>query len=168
MRVRLILPALLTAAALALSGCGAGARSGATAAAAANALDFTGTTLDGAKFDAAGLKGKPVVLWFWAPWCASCASEAQTLTDVVPQYKGKVDIIGVAGMGKEAEMKKFVADYKVGSFPHLSDGAGTVWKKFGVTEQSTYVLIDRAGKVTHKDWIDFQDFPKVFDDLART
>jgi thiol-disulfide isomerase/thioredoxin len=167
MRVRLILPALMAAALIALTGCGAGGQQAARASA-ADTLNFTGTTLDGKKFDATSLKGKPVMLWFWAPWCASCASEAQTLTDVAPRYQGKVDIVGVAGMGREQEMRKFVSDYQVGSFPHLSDGAGTVWRKFGITEQSVYVLIDRTGKVTHKDWIDFQDFPAVLDSLAKT
>jgi thiol-disulfide isomerase/thioredoxin len=168
MRVRLFLPALVTAAALALSGCGTGGQSGTTAAAAVSTLNFTGTTLDGKKFDAAGLKGKPVVLWFWAPWCATCAQEADTLKDVAPKYAGKLDIVGVAGMGKESEMRQFVADYKIGNFPQIADGEGAIWKKFGITEQSVYVLIDSTGKVTHKDWIDYQNFTKVFDDLAKT
>jgi peroxiredoxin len=168
MRVRLILPALLAAVALVLSGCGAGTRSGTTTAAAANSLDFTGTTLDGKKFDAAGLKGRPVVLWFWAPWCATCAQEAETLKDVVPKFAGKLDIVGVAGMGKESEMRTFVSDYKLAGFPQIADGEGVIWKKFGITEQSVYVLIDRNGKVTHKDWIDYQDFGTVFAGLAKT
>lgn len=45
---------------LALTGC---------AAAPTNAsLDFTGTTIDGAPFDAATLAGTPVILWFWTPF----------------------------------------------------------------------------------------------------
>jgi len=168
MRVRQILSALAVAVVLALSGCAVGAGPGRTAAAAGSSLDFTGTTLDGKKFDAVALKGRPVVLWFWAPWCATCAQEAQTLKDVVPRYAGKLDVIGVAGMGREAEMRQFVADYKLAGFPQLADGQGAIWKKFGVTEQSVYVLIDRNGTVTHRDWIDYQDFTKVFDDLAKT
>jgi hypothetical protein len=45
---------------LALTGC--------TAAPTNAALDFTGSTLDGASFDATELAGTPVVLWFWAPF----------------------------------------------------------------------------------------------------
>ncbi len=48
---------------LALTGCAA-----APTAAPDAALDFTGTTVDGAPFDAAELAGAPVVLWFWAPF----------------------------------------------------------------------------------------------------
>ena len=39
------------------------------AAAADDRLQFTGTTVSGAPFTAAGLQGKPAVLWFWTPWC---------------------------------------------------------------------------------------------------
>ncbi len=156
-RVRLILPALLTAAALALTACGPDkpvAKS--TGTSVPTKLAFTAKTLDGKQFDGASLAGHPVVLWFWAPWCATCASEAQTLTDLAPRYAGKVDFVGVAGMGGEAEMRQFVKDFEVGSFPHLSDNAGTVWKRFEITEQSTYVLLDRSGKLVQKGWLDDQ------------
>ena len=166
MRVRLFLPALVVAAIVALTGCGSGGQQATKASAAG--LDFTGTTLDGKKFDAATLQGKPVVLWFWAPWCAACAGEAQWLTTVAPQYKGKVDFLGIAGMGQEKEMRQFVADEQVDSFPHLSDDAGTVWKKFGVTEQSTFVMLDRTGKVTTRGWLDGERIEAEVAKLAKT
>jgi peroxiredoxin len=167
MRVRLILPALVAAALVALTGCASGGQQAGKASASAT-LNFTGTTLDGKKYDAASLKGKPVVLWFWAPWCATCASEAQRLTSLAPEYKGKVDFVGVAGMGQEKEMREFVSEGDVGSFPHLSDDAGTVWKKFGVTQQSTYVLLDRAGKITMQGWLDNERIETEVAKLAKT
>jgi peroxiredoxin len=160
MRVRLTLSALAAVALFALAACGTSSRPAGT-------LDFTGRTLDGKTFNAASLQGRPVVLWFWAPWCATCAQEADTLSKVAPRYKGKVDVIGVAGMGEEDEMHKFVSDYKLTGFPQIADGAGDIWKRFGITEQSVYVLIDRSGRVTHQDWIDYQDFGTVFDGLAK-
>ena len=47
-------------------------------------LSFTGKTLDGTAFNAATLAGRPVVLWFWAPWCATCASQAWTVAEIAP------------------------------------------------------------------------------------
>jgi thiol-disulfide isomerase/thioredoxin len=180
MRVRLILPALTTAALVALAGCGAAGRGGtvsagvsatpgpatpgpatpgpATTAAVPANLTFTATTLDGKAFDAASLAGHPVVLWFWAPWCATCAGQATTVADLAAEYKGKVDIIGVAGMGEEKEMHSFVSELEVGGITHLSDKAGVVWKRFGITQQSVYVLLDRSGKVVAKGWMDSQQF----------
>jgi thiol-disulfide isomerase/thioredoxin len=49
-------------------------------------LSFAGKTLDGAPFEASSLAGKPVILWFWAPWCATCASEAQSISDLNAEF----------------------------------------------------------------------------------
>ncbi|NJC74204.1 redoxin domain-containing protein [Planosporangium thailandense] len=141
----------------------AGNGAGAPAAVPAS-LTFTATTLDGKRFDGTSLAGHPVVLWFWAPWCATCASEAQTLPDLATEYKGKVEIVGVAGMGQVKEMHQFVSDFDLGRMTHLSDDAGVVWKKFGVTEQSVYVLLDRRGKVVAKGWLDNQ---QIGDQMAK-
>jgi thiol-disulfide isomerase/thioredoxin len=177
-RVRLILSATVAVALLALAGCGtaeqgrprpagqAASRGGTAAPAVPAKLAFTATTLDGKAFDGASLAGHPVVLWFWAPWCAACAGEAQTLTDLAPGYAGKVDFVGVAGMGSEDEMRQFVAEGRVASFPHLSDNAGLVWKRFGVTEQSIYVLLDRGGAVVKKGWLDDQQITAEVAKLA--
>jgi thiol-disulfide isomerase/thioredoxin len=115
------------------------------AAAVPEALKFTGTTLDGKAFDGATLASKPTVLWFWAPWCPKCRAQAEATAKVAGDYKGKVNVVGVAGLDKTDAMREFVTDQKVGGFPHLSDEAGAIWKRFEVTEQSTYVVLDAGG-----------------------
>jgi thiol-disulfide isomerase/thioredoxin len=190
MRVRLILPALLAGALVALTGCGSATHSTARPAAKAaggkavqaagdNAaqaaavtvpasLKFTGTTLDGKPFDGASMAGRPVVLWFWAPWCATCAGEAPTVADLATTYQGKVTVLGVAGMGPEKDMHQFVTEGDVGNITHLSDNAGVVWKRFGITEQSLYVLIDRTGRVVSKGWLDSLQLPEQVAKLVTT
>jgi thiol-disulfide isomerase/thioredoxin len=204
MRVRLILPALITATVVALAGCGSAGQSGtdgkaaagkAPAAKAADAkapatgaaaqgsagsavpgampgavpanLKFTATTLDGKTFDAANLAGHPTVLWFWAPWCATCAGQSATVAELATEYQGKVDIVGVAGMGEEKEMREFVSEFEVGGITHLSDKAGVVWKRFGITQQSVYVLLDRTGEVVAEGWMDSQQFTRWVAHLAK-
>jgi len=122
-------------------------------------LRFTGKTLDGASFDAATMAGKPTILWFWAPWCATCAQEAQSIADLVTDYRGRIGILGIAGLGDNKAMHKFVSDLDVGDVPHLDDQAGLLWKKFGITQQSTYVLIDAGGKVVTSSYLDSVDLP---------
>ena len=118
------------------------------------ALRFTGKTLDGASFDAVRMAGKPTILWFWAPWCATCASEAMSIADLQDQYAGRLNILGIAGMGDNKAMHEFVSDLEVGAVPHLDDGPGKLWKKFGITQQSTYVILDRAGQVVTTSYLD--------------
>ncbi len=110
------------------------------------ALTFTGTTLEGQPFDGASLAGKPTVLWFWAPWCPKCKAQGPETAKVAAELQGKANVVGVAGLDKPDAMKRFVADTGVGSFPHLSDEAGDIWKKFEITQQSYYVILDREGK----------------------
>ncbi|GIE87705.1 TlpA family protein disulfide reductase [Actinoplanes regularis] len=117
-------------------------------------LRFSGTTLDGAKFDAAQLAGKPAVLWFWAPWCATCASEAQSVRDFHDEYAGRLTFLGVAGMGTTEAMREFVSDLEVGKVTHLNDPGGKIWSKFAIVEQSTYVLLDAAGKIVTRSYLD--------------
>ena len=159
-----VLVALLAAAVSLIAGCGtaapkavavtASAEPGDVKAAVPATLSFSGKTLDGAAFNASTMAGKPTILWFWAPWCATCASEAQSISDLAPQYKGRLNILGIAGLGDNKAMHQFVSDLDVGDVPHLDDQAGVIWKKFRITEQSTYVFLDRTGAVVKTGYLD--------------
>src|SRR5690348_13069699 len=118
-------------------------------------LQFTGTTLDGQPFDAGTLAGKPVILWFWAPWCATCLGQAGSVHDTAAKYAGKVQFVGVAGLDQSVKaMKEFVAQGDVGNVTHLNDRAGVLWKRFGIKEQSVFVMINRSGKVMNSGYLD--------------
>jgi thiol-disulfide isomerase/thioredoxin len=110
-------------------------------------LRFTATTVDGEQFDAASLAGKPIGLWFWAPWCPLCRAEAPTAKQLSRTYAGKVNIVGVSGLDNLDAMRGFVSDTGVDGIPHLADENGEVWKRFGITTQSTWVFLDADGKV---------------------
>jgi thiol-disulfide isomerase/thioredoxin len=143
---------MLAAGLIALTGCASSPS--APAAAVPDTLNFTGKTLDGATFDASTLAGRPALIWFWAPWCATCASEAQSINDLKDEYGDRLAIIGIAGMGTNTDMHRFVADLDVTTVPNLDDQAGVLWRRFGVTEQSTYVVIDRSGTVVATGYLD--------------
>lgn len=117
-------------------------------------LRFTGTTLTGSAFDATRLAGRPVVLWFWAPWCATCASQAWTVAEIAPRYRDTVPIVGVAGLGEQRDMKNFVSEFDLGDMPQIDDRKGALWKRFTVTEQSIFVIIDRDGTIVHQGFLD--------------
>ncbi|GAA2708583.1 hypothetical protein Apa02nite_076790 [Actinoplanes palleronii] len=129
-------------------------------------LKFSGTTLDGATYDAAQLAGKPAVLWFWAPWCATCAGEAQSVADDQEEYAGRLTFLGVAGMGTTKAMREFVADMDVGAVTHLNDPTGKIWKRFAIFEQSTYVLLDAAGTMVTRSYLDDQQLTAALKKLA--
>ncbi|WP_432034259.1 redoxin domain-containing protein [Streptomyces antibioticus] len=178
MRARILLPAALAAAFLTVTACGSGdgsasadgagtsaskasspaqptadspdSGSGSPGAKAPEALNFSATTVDGRPFDAKTLAGKPTVLWFWAPWCPTCKGQAAETAKVAAAQQGKANVVGVAGLDKNAAMRAFVSDTGTGSFPHLSDEKGEVWKRFEITQQSSYVILDQSGKTVYE------------------
>ncbi|WBB54407.1 redoxin family protein [Verrucosispora sp. WMMD573] len=174
--------AALLAAVLATAGCGTGPdaeaapQAGGSASASSpstgsvspvpDTLRFTGTTLDGVAFDAATLAGRPVVLWFWAPWCATCASQAWTIAEIEPGFRETVPIIGVAGLGERKAMTDFVTEFELGPMPQIEDHAGAIWRRFEVVEQSTFVIIDRDGRIIHQGWLDGEDLTRRVTALA--
>ncbi len=142
--------ALLAALALTLSACGtatdaAGGDTAAGAQAGASTLEFAGTTVDGASYDGSQLAGKPAVLWFWAPWCPTCRAQAPAVETVAEQYDGQVSVLGVGGLSDADAIGEFARG--VAGPVHLVDVDGDVWRHFGITEQSTYVLLDAEGGV---------------------
>ncbi|WP_285742380.1 redoxin domain-containing protein [Lentzea sp. NBRC 105346] len=130
---------LVLLSALLLVGCGSPAP-------AADQLKFTAKTLSGDAFDGADLAGKPVALWFWAPWCPSCNEEAAGVASAAKTHPD-VQFVGVASRDKLDPMKKFVSEKGVDGFSHLADVDGAVWKRFGVTAQPAWAFISATGKV---------------------
>ncbi|MFY1594821.1 redoxin domain-containing protein [Micromonospora sp. WMMD737] len=126
------------------------AASGATNAAAPETISFTGRTIDGGAFSGSSLAGKPAVLWFWAAWCTRCRAVADEVAAVQRENAGRVNVVGVAGLGSGDEaMRRFARETGIEGFPHLADDDGQVWRRFEVTSQEQYVLLDSAGTVVH-------------------
>lgn len=121
-------------------------------------LQFTARTVDGQQFDAATLAGEPAVLWFWAAWCPRCRAAAGDVAAVQRDNAGRLNVVGVAGLRSgEESMREFVRDEGIGGFPNLADDGGEVWRRFGVTTQEYFVLLDRAGNVVHSGPLSAQE-----------
>ncbi len=115
--------------------------------AAATDAAFTAETVDAGTFDSADLAGKPVVLWFWAPWCTVCRAEAPEVTAVAKDFAGEVTFVGVAGLGQAKDMRAFVDETGTGVFEHAIDADGSIWQQFGVVSQPAYAFISPDGSV---------------------
>ncbi|MEJ3745583.1 redoxin domain-containing protein [Actinomycetes bacterium KLBMP 9797] len=114
-------------------------------------LAFTATTVEGKPFDAATLADKPVVFWFWAAWCPRCRAAADDVAAVRRDFANRVHVVGVAGLNSgDDAMRAFVADRGIGGFVNLADDEGAVWRRFEVTAQEYYVVLDATGSVVHK------------------
>lgn len=109
-------------------------------------LDFTSTTVDGEGFEGASLAGRPTVLWFWAPWCPTCRGQIPQVEQLASDHAGDVNVIGIGSLDSAEAISDFAGD--VEGITHLEDVEGELWKRFEVTEQSSFVVLDADGTVT--------------------
>ncbi|MCP9950960.1 TlpA family protein disulfide reductase [Actinomadura madurae] len=109
-------------------------------------LRFQGAKLDGTAFDGKSLAGRPVVLWFWAPWCPKCQAEGPAVAKAAQKYGDKVAFVGVAGLDKDkAAMERFVSRTGTSGIVQLDDRTGALYKHFKVTSQSSYLIVNPEG-----------------------
>ncbi len=115
-------------------------------------LRFTGTTVEGDRFEGATLAGKPAVLWFWAPWCHICKGQTPSVSALAEKYAGEVAIVGVAGLSEDpAGIAAFAAD--TSGIVNLTDSPGELWRRFGIVEQSVFTVLDADGKVVSEGFL---------------
>jgi thiol-disulfide isomerase/thioredoxin/Cu/Ag efflux protein CusF len=124
------------------------------------APDFTLPTLSGAPIRLMDLRGKVVVLSFWATWCGPCRTEMPTLEALYQRYRDRglevlavnLDMLSTAGV--EAFMQEVGVTFRVGLDPSWSTA-----QAYRVLGLPTTYLIDRAGhavvrEVGARDWLD--------------
>lgn len=108
-------------------------------------LDFTATAVGGETFEGASLAGTPTVLWFWAPWCPTCRSQVPQVEDLADTYGDQVGVVGIGSLDSAEAIAEFAGD--VDGITHLEDEDGVLWQRFGVAEQSSFVVLDADGIV---------------------
>jgi thiol-disulfide isomerase/thioredoxin len=127
-------------------------------------LAFTGTTVRGDRFDGTRLRGKPVVLWFWAPWCPTCRAQISTVSRLAEQHQGRVAVVGVGGLDSRSAISELATE--IPHVTHLVDAEGAVWKHFRVTAQSTYTVTSADGEIMAEGYLDNGDLVALVDQLA--
>ena len=115
------------------------------------ASPFTLTAFDGTPVDLAALRGKVVVVNFWASWCnPACYEEAPVLERGWRTYRDRdVVVLGVDIQDKDEAGLKFIRDFSL-TFPNAPDPAGKVSVDYGVYGVPETFFIDRQGRIRVK------------------
>lgn len=110
-------------------------------------FDFTAETLDGGSLAGESLKGRDVVLWFWAPWCPICLVEGkEEVAPALAELPDDVEFIGIAGRSDDLdEMGEFVEWTGTGAVTHVVDADGSIWEAFGIAVQPAFYFVNQDG-----------------------
>lgn len=107
----------------------------------------------GAKADWASLKGKVVVLEFWATWCSPCVASLPHLNQLVASLDpAKFQFISIDDEDQKA-VEKFLTTKKTSGWVG-TDTSGRVFTRYGITSRPTTVIVDGSGKVVAVTEID--------------
>jgi cytochrome c biogenesis protein CcmG, thiol:disulfide interchange protein DsbE len=108
---------------------------------------FTAERLEGdGSLGLGDLRGKPVVLNFWASWCGPCRDEAPMLNAAARRYGDRVHIVGVNIKDSRTDALEFARSYGY-VFPSVVDSDGRIFDDYGLTGQPETFVIDAQGKV---------------------
>ncbi len=122
-------------------------------------------TLDGTAINLKKLRGKTIVLDYWATWCAPCVAELPHLLALYEKFSKREDfvIIGISLDGDEKAFREFVAEKKL-PWPQVygdAGGAQNAADRYGVEALPALFVIDPQGKIVGRDWHGAQLVKKV-------
>ncbi len=137
--------------------------SAAVAASNANALGFTAMDLDGKPFDGRTLKGKTILLDFWAVWCKPCLAAFPALKRLNRDFaRRNFEVVGMAVYsGTPADVKKVVKEHGVDYRVLVGDEA--LVKRFGVIGYPSYFLVRPDGTI-YKKYVG--EVPDLYETIA--
>ncbi len=106
---------------------------------------FEFKTFEGQTVRLSDLRGKPVVLNFWASWCQPCRQEAPVLQAVWEQYKTQgLVVLGVDYVDTEPEARKYLQEFKI-TYPNGPDRGTIISQAYHITGVPETYFITRDG-----------------------
>jgi len=103
----------------------------------------------GAPVTLAGLRGKPVVMNFWATYCVPCLQEHELLQETARDTAGKVQFLGVVYDDEEDKVRAFLVR-EGATYPALLDRDGRTAIAYGVAGVPETYFIDPQGRIAYK------------------
>jgi thiol-disulfide isomerase/thioredoxin len=110
------------------------------------APDFEYTLSDGATHRLSELRGKRVLLNFWATWCEPCRAEMPDLQQAADAYGDSVVILGINKLEPIAVIPPFADELKI-RFPLIVNTKGDISNRYGAKNIPTSFFINKDGTV---------------------
>jgi thiol-disulfide isomerase/thioredoxin len=117
-------------------------------------LDLKFTTVDGKEFDLAKLRGKVVLVDFWATWCGPCRVEMPNVIKTYEKYRDKgFEIVGISLDANKEKLLAYTTEQKM-PWPQYFDGKAwenEISTNYGITSIPTMWLVDKKGYVRNTE-----------------
>lgn len=114
------------------------------------APDFTVEMLDGSRVTLSALRGKVVLVNFWATWCPPCRQEMSHLQkDVIDRFAGKDLVVLPISRGEERKTVETFIQKMGYTFPIGLDGDQSIYKKYASNYIPRSVVVGKDGKVVY-------------------
>ena len=129
----------------------------------------------------AALRGKPVLLFFWAHWCGDCKAEVPILSRISQEYSGRIHVLGptqhygYVAQGEEATRDvetKYIDEVRQKYYARLASMPVPVseeaFRAYGSSTSPTLVLVDAKGivRVYHPGSMTYEELKQALDRLV--
>jgi thiol-disulfide isomerase/thioredoxin len=112
------------------------------------AVDFEKRALNGQTVKLSGLRGKVVLVDFWASWCEPCKRELPLLAKMAPRLKAKgIEIVAVNIDDNPKNATDFLAAHGLKDLTVVADADKTIVGKYEPATMPSSFVVDKAGVV---------------------
>jgi peroxiredoxin len=113
------------------------------------APDFQLETLEGSTIQLADLRGRPVLINFWATWCGPCQQEMPLIEQYYQKYQTDLVVLAINNDEPEPDVQTFVTKLDL-TFPVLLDPGMKVEDQYRVRAFPTTFFIDKGGTIRYQ------------------
>ena len=129
--------------------------------------DLTMTDFSGRTWRIGDLRGKVVVINFWASWCDTCKDEAVALEKAWEQYSSRGDVVflGLDYVDTDPDAKAYIKRYGI-TYPNGPDKATRWAQTFHLRGVPETYIIDRNGRLAYKKIGPFQSLSEILNAVS--